>query len=193
VNSSLSLAILRYEGASETEPAMTPAPTPTNRMLEQNLHTLINPGSPGGDVEPDMSIVFNITQPNGPFWEINGISWVPPSVPALLAILSGAAEPADFVPTEHLFVLPRNAIIEVNIPGGGAHPFHLHGHVFDVIQSSNSAERNFVNPIKRDVVAINGGIGALGNTTVRFFTDNPGPWIFHCQYAPLSLYSLGLK
>jgi len=176
LNNSLALAVLRYAGAPEEEPAMTAPPNITNPLLEQNLHTAFFPGLPAGDGPPDVHILLNITQPHPPFWEINGISWVPPSVPALLQILSGAAEPQDFVPSEHLFVLPRNKTIEVNIPGTGAHPFHLHGHAFDVIQSSNSNTTNFVNAIKRDVVAINGG-----NVTIRFFTDNPGPWIFHCH------------
>jgi len=168
-------AILRYAGAPIQDPTSVSVGA-TMPLLEQNLHTLVNPGSPGGDVPADVSILLNISQPHPPFWEVNGISWIPPTVPALLQILSGAKDPSDFIPTEQLFVLPRNAIVEVNIPGAGAHPFHLHGHAFDVIQSANSAQRNFVNAIKRDVVAINGG-----NVTVRFFTDNPGPWIFHCH------------
>lgn len=176
LNNSLALAVFRYKGAPKQEPAMTAPPNITNKLLEQNLHTAFNPGLPAGDGPADVNIVLNITQPHPPFWEINGISWVPPSVPALLQILSGAAQPQDFIPSENLFVLPRNKTIEVNIPGPGAHPFHLHGHAFDVIQSSNSATRNFKNAIKRDVVAVNGG-----NTTIRFFTDNPGPWIFHCH------------
>ncbi|KAG6913819.1 hypothetical protein DXG01_004111, partial [Tephrocybe rancida] len=35
---------------------------------------------------------------------------------------------------------------------------------------------NTVNPIRRDVA----GVGAAG-TTVRFQTDRPGPWFFHCH------------
>jgi len=97
-------------------------------------------------------------------------------MPALLQILSGASQPSDFLPSENMFLLPSNKIIEISIPGGGAHPFHLHGHAFDVIRSANSNTTNFVNPPRRDVVAINGG-----NVTFRFLTDNPGPWFLHCH------------
>lgn len=42
---------------------------------------------------------------------------------------------------------------------------------------------NFVNPVRRDVVSV----GMAGdNTTIRFMTDNSGPWILHW----LVLYSL---
>jgi len=37
---------------------------------------------------------------------------------------------------------------------------------------------NYVNPVQRDVVST----GSAGdNVTIRFFTDNSGPWIFHCH------------
>lgn len=35
---------------------------------------------------------------------------------------------------------------------------------------------NYVNPVRRDVVNM-GDIGS--NVTIRFVTDNPGPWFFH--------------
>ena len=53
---------------------------------------------------------------------------------------------------------------------------HLHGHSFDVIRVAGSQEYNFVNPVRRDVV----NAGDLGdNVTIRFRTDNPGPWVLH--------------
>jgi iron transport multicopper oxidase len=37
---------------------------------------------------------------------------------------------------------------------------------------------NFVNPVQRDVVSA----GLAGdNVTIRFKTDNAGPWILHCH------------
>jgi iron transport multicopper oxidase len=58
------------------------------------------------------------------------------------------------------------------------HPFHLHGHTFDVIRSAGSSTYNFDNPIRRDTVSI----GDTGdNVTIRFRTDNSGPWMLHCH------------
>ena len=58
------------------------------------------------------------------------------------------------------------------------HPVHLHGHAFSVIRSAGNSSYNFVDPVVRDVVSI-GNSG--DNVTIRFFTNNPGPWIFHCH------------
>jgi hypothetical protein len=47
-----------------------------------------------------------------------------------------------------------------------------------VVRSAGNASYNFVDPVVRDVVSI----GNMGdNVTIRFFTDNPGPWFFHCH------------
>ncbi|ESK90671.1 laccase [Moniliophthora roreri MCA 2997] len=171
----LTKAILRYVGAPEVEP--TTNTTGGTKLNEADMHPIASEG-PGklGSAPPDVALNLVISQPNPPFFDINGISYVSPTVPVLLQILSGAAQPQDFLPSEQIFVIPPNATIEVSIPGTGAHPFHLHGHNFDVIRTSNSNVTNFVNPPRRDVVAVNGG-----NMTFRFKSDNPGAWFLHCH------------
>jgi iron transport multicopper oxidase len=47
-----------------------------------------------------------------------------------------------------------------------------------VVRSAGNSTYNFDNPVIRDVVSI-GNTG--DNVTIRFFTDNPGPWFFHCH------------
>lgn len=45
-----------------------------------------------------------------------------------------------------------------------------------MIRSAGSDTYNYDNPVRRDVVSI----GSTGdNVTIRFTTDNPGPWIMH--------------
>jgi iron transport multicopper oxidase len=128
------LAILRYAGAPAVDPITVN--TPGVKLNDSVMHPIAEVG-PGnlGDGPADFAITLNISQPNPPLFDINGISYVSPTVPVLLQILSGAHSPADFFPSENTIVLPRNSIIEVSIPGGGAHPFHLHGrrmiHIFD--------------------------------------------------------------
>ena len=58
------------------------------------------------------------------------------------------------------------------------HPIHLHGHSFHVVRSAGNSTYNFDNPVIRDVVS-NGDPG--DNVTIRFVTDNPGPWFLHCH------------
>ncbi|KAJ6514341.1 laccase [Mycena vitilis] len=174
-NPNLTLAILRYVGAPDEEP--TTVDTPGLKMDDGLMHPIASEG-PGklGSGPPDFAMTLNISQPNAPFFDINGISYLSPSMPALLQMLSGAAKPQDFLPSQQIILLPPNSIIDISIPGTGAHPFHLHGHNFDVILQPNTVVPNFVNPARRDVTPINGG-----NTTFRFFSGNPGAWFLHCH------------
>lgn len=49
-------------------------------------------------------------------------------------------------------------------------------HTFSVVRSAGSSDYNYVNPVRRDVVAL-GNSG--DNVTIRWVTDNPGPWFLH--------------
>ncbi|KAF8479910.1 laccase 17 [Gautieria morchelliformis] len=182
-------AVLHYDTAPDADPT-TPQPTglPAGgiEFQEFNLIPLENPGAPGGDQPADQ--VFNLTfapdlvgHPNGDRWVINGIQYKSPSVPTLLNILSSGDSEPRYTPSEHTFTLKPNAIIEVVLfilLGGPGHPFHLHGHAFDVIQSSSGGP-NFINPPRRDVVSTSGSTDKP--VRIRFRTDNPGPWILHCH------------
>ena len=47
-----------------------------------------------------------------------------------------------------------------------------------MVRSAGESTYNYDNPVIRDVVSI----GTTGdNVTIRFFTDNYGPWFFHCH------------
>ncbi|KAF5345415.1 hypothetical protein D9756_010969 [Leucocoprinus leucothites] len=173
-NPNLTLAILRYKGAAEEEP--TTLDVQGHKLLDTEMHPIQQLG-PGklGDKPADKSITLNIDNTrNPPFFDINGISYVSPTVPVLLQILSGAKKPEDLIPSEQVFVLPKNSVIDITFPTGNLHPFHLHGHTFDVVRPSDG-EFNYKNPLRRDVYPVN------GNTTFRFFSDNPGAWFLHCH------------
>ena len=76
-------------------------------------------------------------------------------MPVLLQILSGTTNPAQLLPNGSVYSLPgNNATIEISIPGAFPHPMHLHGHVFDIVRSSGQDGYNYVNPPRRDTVAI---------------------------------------
>ncbi|KAF5379775.1 hypothetical protein D9615_005647 [Tricholomella constricta] len=172
-NPDLTLAVLRYKGAPAVEP--TTVNTPGHKLIEGDMHPIEEPGKLGSG-PADVAITLNIGQPNPPFFDINGISYLSPPLPVLLQLLSGAKTPQDLIPSEQVFILPPNKLIEISIPGTGFHPFHLHGHAFDLVRPSNADELNFVNPPRRDVAAVAGG-----NMTFRFFSDNPGAWFLHCH------------
>ncbi|KAJ3918334.1 laccase [Lentinula edodes] len=178
-------AILRYVGAPEEEP-QTSQPLSSDVMIfrEGDLHPLENPGAPGNPYPGGADLVLNFTlgfDAEMVLFSMNGVVFESPTVPVLLQILSGAHHAQDLLPKGGVHTLPPNKVIEINFFGGdapaGPHPFHLHGHAFDVVRTSDSSEYNFKNPVRRDTTLV-----AMKNqTTIRFVTDNAGPWFLHCH------------
>ncbi|KAF9493097.1 hypothetical protein BDN71DRAFT_1607093 [Pleurotus eryngii] len=179
----LNSAILRYVGAPSANPNSSETQS-LHPMLQTDIVPLETPGAPGphelgaADVSINLGIAFDEEKSK---FTVNGVSYVNPTAPVLLQILSGAMDATSLLPAGSVYVLPPNKVIEVSIPGlatGGPHPFHLHGHSFDVIRSAGSSTYNFANPVRRDVVST----GVTGdNVTIRFTTDNAGPWFLHCH------------
>ncbi|KIJ58016.1 multicopper oxidase [Hydnomerulius pinastri MD-312] len=184
-----SSAILRYQGAPVQDPTTQPGPyvLPYN---ENEIRPLVSPGAPGtpepGKADVNINLVPGLG--NGQY-TINGVPFIDPSVPVLLQILSGARHPSQLLPNGSVYELPLGKVIEISIPAtelspngavGGPHAVHLHGHTFDVVRGAGSSTFNFANPVRRDTVSL--GLQANNdNVTIRFVTDNPGPWFFHCH------------
>ncbi|KAF9550055.1 laccase LCC3-1 [Agrocybe pediades] len=178
----LNSAILRYFGAPNTDPVTTS--NTVNPMVETNLHPLVNAAAPGVPTPgaADVNLAMNIGFTGGKF-TVNNASFTPPTLPVLLQVLSGAQSAQDLLPAGSVYVLPPNKVIEISFPltaaaVGNPHPIHLHGHAFSVVRSAGSSTYNFVDPVQRDVVTT-GPPGS--NVTIRFETDNSGPWIMHCH------------
>ncbi|KAF9237146.1 laccase B [Melanogaster broomeanus] len=178
----LNSAILRYSGAPIEDPPTRTWPL-ANPLVESNLHPLSDPGAPGapgvGKADINLNLVGHFNETSGKF-DINGVTYLPPTIPVLLQILSGALTAAQLQPQGSVYTLPPNKVVEVSFPGtfliNQSHPFHLHGHTFHVVRSAGTADYNYVNPVIRDTVA-SGGLS--DNVTVRFTTDNSGPWFLH--------------
>ncbi|KAH9968478.1 Steccherinum Ochraceum laccase obtained By multi crystals composite data collection technique [Lactifluus volemus] len=180
------LAVLHYDDAPEADPTVDPTtniPKSSLPLIENNLHPLKRtpvPGKPtpgGADINIKLQIGLG---PNG--FTVNGVSFEPPSVPVLLQILNGTQKASDLLPAGSVYGLEANKSVEITIPAfaiAGPHPIHLHGHAFHVVRSAGNTSYNFDDPVIRDVVSI--GTGPTDNVTIRFFTDNPGPWFLHCH------------
>ena len=93
----------------------------SNLLVETNLHPLQNPAAPGiptpgtADVNLNLDIQFDGTALN---FTVNNASFSPPSVPALLQIISGASTAQELLPAGSVYVLPPNKVIEISMPGG---------------------------------------------------------------------------
>nr|OQO26383.1 hypothetical protein B0A51_06945 [Rachicladosporium sp. CCFEE 5018] len=124
----------------------------------------------------------------------NDITYVEPIVPTLYSVLTtgdNASNPTIYGVNTNSFVLEKGQVVEIvlNNDDAGKHPFHLHGHNFQVVWRSDendgfwnpdntSAIESFPRkPMRRDVVMVN----PQGNFVIRFKADNPGVWLFHCH------------
>ncbi|KAF8551543.1 laccase [Imleria badia] len=180
-----SMAILRYEGAPDEDPTSDSGPYELS-FDESSLHPLIKPGVPGipeiGKADVNLELIPSFT-PQGHF-TFGNVTWQNPTVPVLLQILSGARQASELLPNGSVYTLPPNKVIEISFPNidlapGGPHPVHLHGNAFHVVRVAGSNKTNFVDPVRRDVVSI--GNSSADNVTIRFVTDNAGPWFLHCH------------
>ncbi|PBK73269.1 Cupredoxin [Armillaria solidipes] len=195
-NNGINSAILRYSAAdnAELKSSVSSGVLPLN---ETDLVPLENLGAPGfpeqGGVDYSLTLNMLYLDDVNRF-TINGASFHPPPIPVLLQILSGAQAADKLLPAGSVYTLPPNSTIELSVLGtsvGHGHAFHLHGS-FDVVRSAGSSTYNYENPVRsyvssclkwlrkqvlkvrRDVVRI-GDIGA-NDVTIRFKTDNVGPW-----------------
>ncbi|KAH9991899.1 laccase [Russula vinacea] len=185
-------------------------PQRNNSLKETNLRPLDPkpvPGKPfpgGADIRINLDVSFTL-EPT-PAFLVNNATFTAPNVPVLLQILSGKQNASDLLPEGSIYFLGAGKSVEISIPAGAPgqspggpvsracceslvgmvtgwgdlfkHPIHLHGHSFHVVRSAGNSTYNFDNPVIRDVVS-NGDPG--DNVTIRFVTDNPGPWFLHCH------------
>ena len=142
----------------------------------------------------------------------NNITYIPPVVPSLYTALSTGAAATDaevYGDYTSSYVLNKGDVVEiiVNNNDTGKHPFHLHGHNFQVVYRTpwnfgefepSTEVRHFADiPMRRDTVMVT----PMGNMVLRFVADNPGKspradavftghcqltnglgvWFFHCH------------
>lgn len=121
------------------------------------------------------------------------MTYVSPKVPSLYTALTidddKAADSRPYGSYTSTYILKHNQVIEIvlNNLDDGKHPFHLHGHNFQLVHrsgpdaglySSTSADVSFsATPMRRDTVFVEPN----GNIVLRFRSDNPGVWLFHCH------------
>ncbi|KAJ2961495.1 hypothetical protein NQZ79_g3313 [Umbelopsis isabellina] len=121
----------------------------------------------------------------------NDLPYLMPKTPSLLTALTIDAQYANdtsiYGPQGNAIIAPHLSMMEfaVNNLDSGAHPFHLHGHVFQVVArgdgvynaSANPVNETQVNPVRRDTVHV----PAESYAVIRWRADNPAVWFFHCH------------
>ncbi|KAI3407104.1 hypothetical protein KGF56_000092 [Candida oxycetoniae] len=126
----------------------------------------------------------------------NNVTYIAPKVPTLFTALSAgefATNEIVYGTNTNSFVLQKDDIVDIvlNNLDTGKHPFHLHGHIFQLIERHESIpdEEDPVRynasdhaewpeyPMARDTVYVQ----PQSYMIMRFKADNPGVWFFHCH------------
>jgi iron transport multicopper oxidase len=146
-------------------------------------------------LEPvDHQIIMNTTAHNITSisrFDINSLTYYGADVPSLYTALSvgskyvGNANVYGYV---NPIILKHNEIVEIvlNNQDTNLHPWHLHGHQFQVLDRPDPFGGNFNGtysrkvsrvPVRRDSVMLQDKSYAV----IRFRADNPGVWLWHCH------------
>lgn len=157
---------------------------------------------------PDPDLVINVTVSmqnldNGASYAfLNNISYTKPKVPTLYSVVSSgdlATNSDVYGEFTHSTVLGHNQVVEIVLNNGdtGSHPFHLHGHQFQLVERAPTYGLNFYSYLDGDPIAYDSSnhssfpkfparrdtfvLPPQGHFVIRFVADNPGVWFFHCH------------
>jgi iron transport multicopper oxidase len=193
--------VMNATGTLSYDAALGPAPQATVQNFNDRVEdTEIKPLVPTtlGKTDSQIHIDFSMgPDSNGvPRAYVNGKPFVSPKVPTLYSALTTGEDATnpEVYGQVNPFILKKGEVVEliVNNKHFAHHPFHLHGHHFQVCGrgAPGAGAAPDVScggtPMERDTVTIEGGSYAV----LRFKADNPGVWLFHCHiewHVPLGL------
>ncbi|KAJ1937066.1 ferroxidase fet3 [Kickxella alabastrina] len=142
----------------------------------------------GFDVTYNLDVYFNQYTDALNHGTFNNITYVMPKVPSMFTALTADEDifnPAIYGPQTNAHVVKHMQEVQliVNNFDAGNHPFHLHGHHFQLIERGPAPYDSTYNPrpktapSRRDTVTI----PSMEYVVLRFRADNPGAWLFHCH------------
>ncbi|OLL26531.1 Iron transport multicopper oxidase [Neolecta irregularis DAH-3] len=140
------------------------------------------------DTQHQLDVKMDVLKDGENYAFFNNITYVPPKVPTLYSVMSSgdqSTDPIIYGPNTNQILLNHMNVVQlvVNNYDPGKHPFHLHGHTFQVISREYGAFDPIKtidepkNPLRRDVIYV----PPNGHVVLRFVADNPGVWLFHCH------------
>jgi iron transport multicopper oxidase len=179
-------AFLVYNSALPlpTPLTITPAPFDDSVFTPYDQQPELGPVT----MEIQMTVSFG-NNANGQYrGYINGIDYIPQKVPTLYTAMNAPAalinNSAIYGQNSNAWVLPYMAVVELTLQNHDSfsHPFHLHGHNFQVVARDSGGPLFPINPpagppMRRDTVLMMGD----GSVTIRFVANNPGINLFHCH------------
>ncbi|KAL1979624.1 hypothetical protein VTN96DRAFT_5427 [Rasamsonia emersonii] len=157
---------------------------------------------PEPDYEINVTVYMNNMLNGVNYAFLNNITYTKPKVPTLYTVMSAgelATNEEVYGEYTHPVVLKHNDVVQVVLNNGdtGSHPFHLHGHNFQVIDRAPSYGPSFYDYLNGDPVPYDPNnhsafpamparrdtfvLPPQGYFVIRFVADNPGVWFFHCH------------
>jgi FtsP/CotA-like multicopper oxidase with cupredoxin domain len=189
-------AILHYENATDANPTTTGVTMKTacEDELSSNLVPFVPNSVPkdiiGSSTQGTLDLKSQLPNGTKPFrWLIDStphiVDWNNPTLETILAGSQNFGANANVHSMQtvngwYLWCIQSTANVKL------AHPMHLHGHDYYILDSKANAVwdgsttgLNFDNPTRRDTATLPAG----GYILMAFPADNPGMWIAHCHIA----------
>ena len=195
-------ATISYGADNERSPSISKDPEELPFFQDMDLVPVEKISQAPADISIEMKFAFDTYDNGVNRAAFNGITYQSPKVPSIFTQISAgdnSSVATTYGAQTQAYVINHMDMVELNIinTDAGQHPFHLHGHKFQLVHRSFDVESDDpainppveegqANPFQRDTLMIPPG----GSTRIRFRADNPGAWIFHCHMfvaLPLSL------
>lgn len=167
--------------------AELPIPTLVDNYPSSNdfdLVPVVEMGVVDADDSFNQDILFDNLNDGQNYAFFNGMTYKPPKTPTLFTtIIAGknvntslVSDPTIYGDYTNTHILRHNEMIEMvlNNQDPGKHPFHLHGHTFQVLKRSEENEGDYnpantswtapVNPMRRDTLQL----PPMGHAIIRF-------------------------
>ncbi|RIB27004.1 extracellular multicopper oxidase [Gigaspora rosea] len=180
-------AIVEYEGSDGNDNPNSSAWTDSQETCidldTSNLKPYEVRTIPDADYKVTLNVTFQPDDKNVTRGYINNSTYeLDSKSPTMLKVYKNKT---TFKTNQNVYTIDKDEVVDIilNNFDTGDHPFHLHGHVFWVLGigiNGTSPDYNSVNtkdPIQRDTITVPAG----GWLIVRFVSNNPGVWAFHCH------------
>lgn len=145
-------------------------------------------------VTPDRTVVLQLAGSMSPYQWMIGIDGASPNPLSIAADPQSGRVVSEAVAARIVF--KRGQQVRMIINGTDmSHPFHLHGHSFQVLGLSaahagkyNNDPLNLTNPITKDTI----NIQENGWAVIQWQANNLGDWLFHCHIEWHAAVGMGL-
>ncbi|KAK4688038.1 iron transport multicopper oxidase, partial [Tremellales sp. Uapishka_1] len=188
VNNTLQIV---YNSANSVAPEVILDTIPT--LNDTEFVPIVAKHSAPADVVYELNVWFDTYDDGTNRASFNNITYQMPTVPTMFTALTMGNDSLNdkvYGAQTNGFAYEHMKQIQLDVYNwdAGFHPFHLHGHEFQVLYksfdvTSNDTTINPVfdpdqeNPSRRDTITIPPG----GMVRVSWRADNPGAWMFHCH------------